>query len=558
MGKIKTDKVPMEITGHILRQLPDFDIRQLENFDLGLADGEKDEALKESFIVTKSIRKLLKKKYNYVLSPKGAGKSATFKAIIEKYISPELLDYNKYRFVAINKAFETDNEYLSTQRFKSNLEHKKYTVSWALYIAIKLIETILNDYKDSPYYSKFEADIKKYADFKDKYELYNILDYLEQLNLSLKFSSNGQDLVINPSIKLKHTNKKISLNEIYLLINDFFKKNNVTVKILIDRVDNFVQKEEYQIQKNYLQGLVDCIEEIANLSNIQPLVFLRTDLFYSHTLNFEFDKLADRILNLEWSKDEILFFITRRLLTNSYIKSSFNLYLNYCIENELKNPAIIGTKTKIKKFLDRIFGKNNDFDIKQDINYKIAERFVKLFFSNEVEHFNASHKTEPIELCLWLFTHFVDMNQFINPRIILRFLQLLADKQYETYVSHNILVTPFIKVKEEFGFVTFNIFMCDVIKSVYSQVQNEQLKTIFKLQNTKTTQALFRKFNQLLVLKESMNYGDINLKNFETEKEEFNRFIKYLNLLGYIGEVDTKKYVTSPLYRKELELSIRN
>lgn len=548
----------MDKNSHIIRQLPDFDIRQLENFDLGLADGEKDETLKESFIVTKSIRKLLKKKYNYVLSPKGAGKSATFKAISEKFLPPELLDYNKYHFVSINKAFETDNEYLSNQRFKSNLEHKKYTVSWALYIAIKLIETILKDHKSSPYFAKFEADIKKYADFKDKYELYNILDYLEQLNLSLKFSSNGQDLIINPSIRTKNNNKKISLNEIYLLINDFYVKNNIIVKVLIDRVDNFVQKEEYQIQKNYLQGLVDCIEEIANLSHIQPLVFLRTDLFYSHTLNFEFDKLADRILNLEWSKDEILFFITRRLLTNSYIKTNYNQYLAYCIENELNTKIKIGTKTKIKKIIDRLIGKNNDFDIKQDINYKIAERFVKLFFSNDIEHLTISQKSEPIELCQWLFTHFVDMNHFINPRLILRFLQLLADKQYETYVTHNILESPFMKIKEEPSYLTFNIFMCDVIKIVYNQVQNEQLKTIFKLQNTKTTQALFRKFNQLLVLKESMNYGDINLKNFESEKEEFNRFIKYLNLLGYIGEIDTKKYSTSPLYRKELDLSINN
>lgn len=548
----------MEKNLQILKQLPDFDFRHLETFDFGLADGEKDETLKETFIVTKSIRKLLKKKYNYVLSPKGAGKSATFKAITEKYISNDLLDYKLYHFVAINKAFETDNEYLSTKRFKSNLEHKKYTISWALYIAIKLIETIVTDYKDSPHYSKFENDIKKYADFKDKFELYNILDYIEQLNLTLKFTSNGQDLIINPSIKLKSNHRKISLNEIFQIINMFFIKNNIIVKILIDRVDNFVQKEEYQIQKNYLQGLVDCIEEIAILSNIQPLVFLRTDLFFSHTLNFEFDKLADRILNLEWSKDEILFFITRRLLTNNYIKNNYNQYLHFCIENELNTKAKIGTKSKIKRIIEKITGKRNEFDLKQDINYKIAERFIKLFFSNEIEHLNASQKTESIELCHWLFTHFIDMNHFINPRLILRFLQLLVEKQFETYNTHNILLTPFIKIKDEIGYVTYDIFMRDVIKSVYSQVQNEQLKTIFKLQNTKTTQALFRKFNQMLVLKENINYGDINLKHFDTEKEEFNRFIKYLNLLGFIGEIDTKKYSTSPLYRKELDLTINS
>lgn len=548
----------MEIQTHQLRQLPDFDIRQLENFDLGLADGEKDATLKESFIVTKSIKKLLKKRYNYVLSPKGAGKSATFKAITEKYIPSELLDYEKYDFVSINKAFETNTEYLSPKRFKSNLEHKKYTISWALYIALKLIETILNDYKTSPHYSKFESEIKKYADFKDKYELYNVLDHLERLNLSMKFSSNGQDLVVNPSIKIKNSNKKISLNEIYSLINDFFNNNNIVVKVLIDRVDNFVQKEEYQIQKNYLQGLVDCIEEIANLSHIQPLVFLRTDLFYSHTLNFEFDKLADRILNLEWSKDEILHFITKRLLTNGYIRNSYGQYLNYCIENQLQTKVHVGAKTRFKKLIDKLFGRKNEFDLKQDINYKIAERFIKLFFSSNIEHLTLAQKTEPIELCEWIFSHFVDMNQFINPRLILRFLQVLADKQYETYMAHNILESPFIKAKEDSGFITFNIFMCDVIKTVYYQVQNEQLKTIFKLQNTKTTQALFRKFNQLLILKETMNYGDINLKSYETEKEEFNRFIKYLNLLGYIGEIDTKKYTTSPLYRKELELTISN
>lgn len=427
-----------------------------------------------------------------------------------------------------------------------------------MYIAIKLIETILTEYKDSPHFSKFENDIKKYADFKDKYELYNILDYLEKFNLSIKFSSNGQDLVVNPSVKIKNANKKISLNEIYSHINNFFLKNNIIVKVLIDRVDNFVQKEEYQIQKNYLQGLVDCIEEISNLSNIQPLVFLRTDLFYSHSLNFEFDKLADRILYLEWSKDEILHFITKRLLTNHYIKNNYLQYINSCVENELKTKVKIGTKTRFKRFLEKIFGKNCEFDIRQDINYKIAERFIKLFFSHFIEHINISQKNESIELCEWFFTHFVDMNQFINPRLILRFLQLLADKQYEVYTTHNILESSFIKIKEDNGFVTFNIFMLDVIKAVYQQVQNEQLKTIFKLQNTKNTQALFRKINQLLILKETVNYGDINLKNFETDKEDFNRLLKYLNLLGYIGEVDTKKYSTTPLYRKELELTLMN
>ena len=117
-------------------------------------------------------------------------------------------------------------------------------------------------------------------------------------------------------------------------INQFYKDNNTTALILIDRIDNFVQKEKYSLQKKYIQGLFDSIEEISLLDNIHPTLFLRTDLFYSYDSDIELDKVKDRTIELKWSKGETLNFILYRFNNNPYIRNTFNPFLNHFMRND--------------------------------------------------------------------------------------------------------------------------------------------------------------------------------------------------------------------------------
>ena len=63
-----------------------FDLDELENINFGKLEGERDNMLESSFFPTKTVVKYLKNPYNYVLSPKGAGKSALYRALSERFI----------------------------------------------------------------------------------------------------------------------------------------------------------------------------------------------------------------------------------------------------------------------------------------------------------------------------------------------------------------------------------------------------------------------------------------------------------------------------------------
>jgi hypothetical protein len=310
----------------IKKKLNLLNIEILKEINFGLLDGEKDYALQESFVLTNDIRDLLTNRHNYVLSPKGAGKSAVFKVLTKKYpLLKNYIDLNKYHFIPINKAFDTtDNKYLDKEKFKGDLGHKEYTISWSFYIALKLINDVMKNHSNKANFSAFETKIKKYGNFKEEFELYNLLDYAGNLNFALQFNVNGVDCSVKPTIAYNSPTKPLKLEEIFQLLDNFYKENDLIARVLIDRVDNFVEREEYQIQKNYLQGLVYAIEEISQLSNIQPLLFLRTDLFYSHTIKLEYDKVRERTIKLKWTQAEILAFIAYRFLWELYTSVTIN------------------------------------------------------------------------------------------------------------------------------------------------------------------------------------------------------------------------------------------
>ncbi|WP_291125252.1 P-loop ATPase, Sll1717 family [Flavobacterium sp. UBA6031] len=538
------------------RKLNPLSIDILGDLKFGSLDGERDKTLKNSFVLTRAIQELLKNNYNYVLSPKGAGKSSVFKALVEKYpISKNIIDLSKYHFIPINRAFDTtDDNYLEKEKFKTDLGHKKYTVSWSFYLAIKLIEDILINHKDKSNYFEFENSIKKYDNFKDKYELYNILDYVESFNVALKFTAGGIDYTISPTFGNKRNVKQLRLNEIFKLINDFYTKNNLIARLLIDRVDNFVEKEEFEIQKNYLQGLVYAIEEISLLPNVQPLLFLRTDLFYSHDIIIEYDKIRERLIELKWTKDEILFFIVKRFLSIEQIKKNHFEYFQSCfIENYGKKSSLDKHKNKAIIFIKKILHIKEKYNIAKNINYKLSYQFLKLYFPNKVLHLNENKKEETLDFCDWLFSHFVDGNDFINPRSILRYLNLLSKKQLEVYYEHNLIPDRLLKISIEDDNLTYNLFRDFVMKDVYEELQNEELRNIYKLLYSKTAQSIFLRINQISLDHTKINYGDVNIKSYNCEKEEYDRTLKYLCLLGYLSISESKTYKINPLHKRKID-----
>lgn len=526
-----------------------FEIEKLSEINFGKLEGERDPLLEDCFFPTKSVQKFLNGEYNYVLSPKGAGKSALFRAISNNYLAsyPNLFLSENFSVVSINEAFGFDDDYLNQEKFKND-KRIELTISWALYILSKLIYDIITNHKDKKNYDKFLTQISKVTELKDKFNLYNLSDILKSFEAEIQFMANGQEFSVSPKIKKTEKEKKIILNSHFKEIDSFYKINNLKALIIIDRLDNFVQKEEYHTQRKYIQGLIDCVEEISLLKNIIPTVFLRTDLFYSYESDIEYDKIKDRAIELKWENGETLNFLVNRFLYDKFIYENFKDSLFEYIKdgNEGKLIEFVKPKNIIQKII-LFFSKNksNQLDTTKPLNYTVSNKFLKIFFPEYIEI------NEKEEFCHWIFNNLKDANGFINPRLLIYFFNTLMDKQYH-YYNEFFPQIEHIKPNNNSTDIRYTIFNNDVFKSTFDKIKQDELMNIYLLLKKKSYQNLFKIINEKNHITGTFRYGDISLKNLDIEKEEFDSLLKYLKLLGYCQESEKQKYLIPRIYQAKL------
>lgn len=528
-----------------------FNPRELGNISFGQLEGEKDKKLNsDTFFPTETIKQLLCKHYNYVLSPKGVGKSAIFNAITNKFVPPLLFDYTKHSIVAINKAFGNDNEYLDPDKFKEEENRKNYSIYWGLYIMSELLKDIFNNHSDKHNFESFKSKIKKVEGLKDKFKLYNVLEIINQFKIGFAFNISGQTIEIKPNIKYDSQLVKLSLNDVFQIINDFYRDNSLEALIVIDRIDSFVAKESIEIQKNYLQGLIDCIEEITFYNNLDPLLFLRTDLFYAFDLMFEYDKVKERKIELKWEEAEILNFIVYRFISNKYIIENYiGHFLTFYKESgsvDASTPN--GLWGKIKSWLKRTFYKKRLNKLKnKNIPYQTAEKFLKLFFPNKLLFDNNK------DFCEWIFEKFKDSNGFINPRVLIFFFNKLFENQniiirHNTSIDENLEIPLIINTPNH-----FKLFEEETIKKTYNNTQQEEIINIYKLLKSKNHQILFKEVNLKSFYTGKFRTGDLNIKNLGIEREELEILLTHLKLLGFCNETEKQHFQVPPIYQTKLE-----
>lgn len=535
-------------------ELEDFDYTQLPYLTFGELEGEDDtERLSESIIITNSIMKLVRRNYNYILSPKGAGKSAIFNAFKNRIFPKEILHYDDLNIMTIGDSFVYENDYLNPKRFKHNLENKNYSFAWGLYIISKLIGNINDNYKDFEGYDSFIAKIKQFESFKEYFDLYNIFDHLEKVNLRLDFVVNGQQLRLTPKIHSKKERRTLNLNELLVLINEFYKTNKIRTIILIDRLDNFVGQEAYLTQKKYIEGLVGAIEEIRRSDTIQPILFLRTDLYHSLKIRFEYDKAKSRTLHLVWTHTEILRFLAFRFISNSYILDNYLQAFQDYVSASFKKKQNIFTNT-LKK-IGLIKSQRDRINLERNASHKNYEKFLKIFFPDMVLHLNKNGEEVEMEFTKWIYTHFIDNNGYINPRSLIYYFNLLLSNQYDAYMQNQE-----IQDSEYYGKhngddnLHLNVFVPEVMLKTYKEIQNEELIGIMSLLSTKQQRDVFLKINSISFRTGEFRYGDVNYKKYDMDKEEYNQLIKYLDIIGFCKIEDNQFYSVPILYQRQIDL----
>ena len=197
------------------------------------------------------------------------------------------------------------------------------------------------------------------------------------------------------------------------------------------------------------------------------------------------------------------------------------------------------------------------YDLRKTLNFRFSQKCLKLFFPHHIRHLNQNLKYDEIEFTDWLFTHFSSFGKNINPRCLVWFFNSLFKKQYQVYaedpkllnLKHNINPVPNAE-----GMI-IPIFLSEVIENTYSDIQNDELKTIYGLLKEKDQKEIFKKINFILTTKNKFNYGDISLKQHSMTKEEYNRYLKYLTILGILEyDKNNRNYNTPIIYRRIMEI----
>lgn len=518
-----------------------FPIELLEEMNFGGYEGEHDENLEDLFCETNAIKKIIKGNYNYILAPKGCGKSALFKAYEKRFIgNPLIQESNKTIIVSINDSFAYEKIAENNDFMSKNIE-KKWAMIWGIFILKKIFKVISSE----PYQYIFQDFIHKsakYDDIKNEFEIFDLWDYIEQINIGLKFNIKGQEVSVAPSIKKNKIRKSISLNDFYNELQGFLKERNLKIYVLIDRVDDFVVGENKEQKRSFIQGLYYCVEELCNEVNIVPLFFLRTDLFHNLNMETGTDKIQIRTIELKWEKDELINFIFRRLTKNNprFSEQYASLLMYYALKHSDKQ-ARLSLILKPNKFVDSEIG----------LVGEVFREFIVSFLPVEIEHLKNDGSTENMEFFNWIFTHFEDNIGYINLRYLINFFNKLFEIQYGQY-EKNAKKSDKIKIADSNGLKTFPIFSTSCIQKAYQEVQIIAINNIRSLLEDDQQKDCFVCIHRTAVAKRAaFNHGDIRFMDYDLTKEQYDKLLDVLNILGYLKQ-NGKRYTLPILYNYKL------
>jgi hypothetical protein len=551
-----------------------FKPNKLEDFSFGDVDAKRDDIIGNSFYITsiRAINPIKSGHYNLIVGERGTGKSALFRLFKEDKIKIQKENKQTYPiFIEADFDLSAFSDFVS-RKVKNVTDNKieilfKYQLVWELFLTYRLLYTI-----------KIESGIKNsnidqyYDSFKSSFgnnTPTNILDFLKSLKITIgaKTSSTTSDITLINTYTViesgEQNNKKnveietleMNLFEMKNIINNILIENNVIIRVFIDKLDDFVVRNDYETQKAILQSLLYVEDSFFNTNNLKMYIFLRKDIFEKLDLNLlGSDKVESRKIDLIWTKKEICDFLGRRLFYN-YMKvfklnglefdiddnaftiddkkspslDDFKSETSSAIINKLKKYIPSNIKNKLRKKYNHI--KSRPIDLTEELNKEI----ILSIFPEKVLHKTANGKEEDIEFLDYIITHTALASGNTNPRMIILFMNIIFNNLCSYYKNN-----PDIKINiSENG--RYEIIPAKIISNSYEEFKNS-IKDIFRRMD-KRWNDWFVKFQDVKGTRHSFKYIELYEKFGINKKkeEEFRRFLAFFVHSGLLGCPDSTK-----------------
>lgn len=546
-----------------------FPLELLNKVELGNMDGHRDKLIEDTFIDTRTIQTFREDKHSVIIGSFGSGKSAIFNLL--KNQSDVFSEYQDDLIISIDEQIQFSQLKKDSYSLFAHLEDDlAFQLIWKFQVCRRISEEIakLDNFgrnQDEDYLNVFldrTGGIGSHI---------SILQRLKELagsfTLKLKAKISGMPVEAELSKQESKIKNQIEINLDEVLVRSLRvieDRRYRRATIIIDKLDKFVAKEEYDIQRAYLESLLQLEDDLYGYELIGFKIFMRSDLY--DRLDFSTlgpDKAEDNTLRLQWGHDEIRRFIAKRFLRSFQIA-------------EIWSGADLLSSSDISEFslkwYEKALLKNNQ----STLTYKIAHFwktkfknktsqstlfeqldmiFIHKLFPKSIIHETVNGKKSEITTKEFFETHFLDGNNSCTPRYILVFLKELLEKTKYFYSdSPNLIVTPVQSNKDW----VYNLFTPELVYSSYVSSKEKYIRHVSKVDEKWTT-----KINEFLSKKRgkttfSLKWIKDNLTFEKKIKDaEAKAFLIYLKVIGFLKEttydvdVKNREFQIPILYKQQ-------
>lgn len=465
----------MTIVNSVTRIKP----KVLFDFAIGKSEASEDELLDDCFCDNNSYAEVLAGRKSLVIGEAGSGKTALFR-IITNSKRPECFanPLNK-RQLLLPICEELSYQLIKSQvlpKIKSTLTDPVtlYRYIWELYILYRTslvlrdnfsglpdeVESIIEDVLDA-----FSAESKKPTVFG------LLASNKKTIGLKVEPSAIGVPVPelyfsVEPSDSTATRNEDeysafINIDAAKTRINDFLGDNNCVLYVLLDNLDDFVIKEEYELQKQILESLLVCHKNYARASNIKLKLFLRSDLFSRIDKSaLGGQKVHSKSVTLVWTPEDIREFLARRLLYNydrffqdDHINITFEVDELCMFERRIgvrKNVFHRSIRYLRRKIRRPLLSDSAHYDARTiNLTDKFSRDVITFVFPRQVPHLNMDGMEAELDIFEYLSSHFNLAHGNTTPRIMLMFLEEVLSSARGYLRSNPDQANEYIEATEE-------------------------------------------------------------------------------------------------------------
>lgn len=442
-----------------------FPLTRLDQLNFGSADARHDHLLDHPVCVCVNapIRQFLRGHHNILLGDRGAGKSAVFRLLTTGHLQMHSRKSRSQILVPINH----DLQYQSiAHRIREVLhvpvddEQFKLRVIWEIYILYHVLSTISNDDPNIYHPHVRQAANLLLNTFDTGRSRNHLLSFLHNHEKTIEFKLEqvaGQFVAPSVSGSLKPTASEarrpivddvmnLDLDGIKQQLQNLLANAGREVIILLDQFDEFVTGTEYDEQRNLLQSLLYVERSYRSFPNLHLKLFARTDIF--DKLDFTSlgrDKTQDTCVTLEWTSEDIRYFIASRIAFNhmellnlSKLTFEFDeetLYLDNKERDQLDDSSPQPSNL-VTYFINRLFcflakrgdpsgvsSRQSRVTSSQD---RINRELITSIFPRQVQHATPSGQPANMDVFEFLSSHLSLAGGTANPRVAVTFLETIA------------------------------------------------------------------------------------------------------------------------------------